>query len=158
VADRPVKVSNLRKSGRNYDTVRQRFEDLRGALDKDCSGYLSGAETYIDGLLGSDLLAVGDFDSSIAAFTGTNGTTIPPGEAAMVVNNTSAFFDSRYKVGADNKYAGGTTVAQVFILLHELGHAVSADDFRNDYGHTSNGIHNDRLIEKHCAKTLGKFQ
>jgi RHS repeat-associated protein len=158
VAESPVKVSNLKKSGRNYDTARQRFEDVRGALDEDCAGYLSGAVAYIDGLIGGNLLAVADFDPSIAAFTGTEGTTIAPGEAAMVVNNRSAFFDSRYRVGPSNKYVGGTSVAQVFILLHELGHAVSAADFRSDYGHTSNGVHNDRLIEQHCAKTLRSFQ
>jgi hypothetical protein len=61
-------------------------------------------------------------------------------------------------VGPNGKYTGGTAIGQAFILLHELGHALSAADFRSDFGNKENGAHNDNLIERNCSNTLRRFQ
>jgi hypothetical protein len=51
-------------------------------------------------------------------------------------------------------YTGGTGQAQVEILLHELGHALGATRFQNEYGNTGNGKSNDNLINENCSKTI----
>jgi hypothetical protein len=107
--------------------------------------------------LDANLLAVADFDPAYAAFTGTAGSDIPVGMAAIVVNNGSAFFRSGYSVN-QGKITGGTALAQAFILLHELAHAVDADGFLPDRDDRHAGMSNDRKIEQNCDKTLRNFQ
>jgi hypothetical protein len=91
------------------------------------------AQSYIDSLLRSNLLAVGVFNPGIAAFTGTGGTDVPAGTAAILVNTNSAFFNSSYTVD-NGMYTGATVQAQVEILLHEPGHALVSSAFRQTTG------------------------
>jgi len=151
-------IRNLQKSGRHYDQAANTFQDILKSIDPDCLGFLqSGGNNlndYVSGLLSNGLLAVGDFVANIAAFTGTGGTNLPPGAAAIVVNNNGAFFSSNFYVD-QGSIVGGTPEADVFILLHELGHALGANGFQNDYNNKQAGKSNDQLISQHCQKTLG---
>jgi Zn-dependent peptidase ImmA (M78 family) len=52
---------------------------------------------------------------------------------------------------------GGTAKAQVFILLHELAHALDATGFLHDNGNPANGKINDQTINSQCANTLKQF-
>ncbi len=154
-------VTALAKSGRQYDQAASTFQKISANIDPNCLAFLdSGGQnvkSYISDLLSSNLLAVGDFTASVAAFTGTAGTTIQAGFAAIVVNRLSAFYYNTYKVD-QGKITGGTSQADAFILLHELGHALSAKGFQPDYNNNSAGASNDKLIEQNCSKTLAKFQ
>ncbi len=82
----------------------------------------------------------------------------------MVFNVASAFFNGTIPgtsttLSVDNgKLTGGTAQAQVFIILHELGHAMGASDFRDDFNNSANGKHNDDLIDTKCKKTLGAIK
>jgi len=153
-------IGNLAKSGANYNVVKNQLGNLLSALDPTCKNFLNSGggdiNSYIGDLLSSDLLAVADYTSGIAAFTSTGGTDIAPGTAALVVNNTSAFFNDNFKVD-NNKLVGGSAQAQIFILLHELGHALGSSGFQDDYGNKAAGKANDKLIDAKCQKTVRKF-
>jgi len=97
------------------------------------------------------------FRSDISAFTSTTGSDIPPGVAAIVFNTTSAFFNGNFTVD-EGKLGGGSAQAQIFMILHELGHAPSATGFQNDFQNKSAGVSNDGNIEEHCQKTFGSFK
>lgn len=96
--------------------------------------------------LSNNLLAVGDFQTNIAAFTGTARTNLAPGNAAIVVNNNGAFFNSGYTLD-QGKIQGGTAEADVFVLLHELGHGLGASRFQSDYNNKSAGTANDLNVQ-----------
>ena len=152
-----LQVSNLSKSGANYNKVASTLQGIVSNIDPKCLTFLqSGGENlseYVNELLDNQLLAVADFTSTIGAFTGTGGTDIPAGTASIVVNNTGAFFNSGFTVDA-GKYQGGTVKADVFILLHELGHALGATGFQADYNNSAAGKSNDKLIGSNCSATL----
>jgi RHS repeat-associated protein len=154
-------VANISKSGTNYNAVRGRLNEIVNSIDSDCLSFLESGgnklSAYVSGMLSNDLLAVADFDKGIAAFTGSRGTDMPEGTAAMVVNNGSAFFDSTYNAD-QGKIAGGTVQAQAFILLHELAHGLEAKDFVPDFNNKDAGKANDQMIEKNCDKTLKGFK
>jgi RHS repeat-associated protein len=156
-----VLVKNLSKSGENQGMIENTLRWLDAALaeDTDCAGWLEGARDYIGDLLGASLIAHGHVvnRSSIAAFTGTGNTDVPPGYAAMVVNDEGAFFRSGFSV-ANGSISGGTELARVFILLHELAHGVTAKDFENDYNSRPAGNRNDARVLSNCKKTLDRVR
>ena len=131
------------------------------SIDPDCLSFLqSGGQNlqdYVSALLANSLLAVGSFTPNLAAFTGTGGTNLAPGTAAIVVNTNGAFFNSGFVVDLGT-IQGGTTEADVFILLHELGHALGANGFQPDLNNTAAGNSNDKLINKNCQNTLNEFK
>ena len=51
-------------------------------------------------------------------------------------------------------YTGGTTRAQVFILLHELAHFTNAPGFQSDLGDPVATASNDSLVNKNCGRTI----
>jgi RHS repeat-associated protein len=157
-----ITITNLSKTGSSYNTVNNRLTDIENEIDEDCLRFLqSGGHElgrHIRDLRDSNLLAVGRFNrNDIAAITGTYGSNLPEGEAAIVVNANGAFFRSAYTVN-QGKLTGGTAKAQVFILLHELAHSLEAKGFLADLNNASHGEANDRKIEANCAKTLARFQ
>ena len=151
----------MQKSGKDYNQVAKTLQGVLGSIDPDCLAFLqSGGENlqdYVSALLANSLLAVGSFAANLAAFTGTGGTNLAPGAAAIVVNTGGAFFNSGWVVD-QGAIQGGTAEAGVFILLHELGHALSASGFQPDLNNTKAGRSNDQLINQHCQKTLSAFQ
>jgi RHS repeat-associated protein len=158
---RILQVTNVQKSGRDYDQVENRFWDIENAIDPDCLSFLQSGGgnlgSYVGDLLSNNLLAVANFTSNIAAFTNSAGSTLPPGTAAITVNDTGAFFSNRFTVDQGN-LIGGTARAQVFILLHELGHALGAQGFRPDLNDRKAGKANDKLVDTNCKKTLSEFR
>ena len=53
----------------------------------------------------------------------------------------------------DNKrIAGGTSAAQAFILLHELGHSTNA--LEPDANDDAAGKRNDEAVDRNCKKTI----
>jgi RHS repeat-associated protein len=126
-------VRNLSKSGNAQVRIENTLRWIREALtdDEECSNWLQGARAYIDVLIGQSLFAHGEFDPGVAAFTGTGNTNVPEGYAALVVNEQSAFFRGGLRVG-NRTIEGGTDLARVFILLHELAHGLELNDFESD--------------------------
>jgi RHS repeat-associated protein len=98
--------------------------------DPDCDSWLANNGLAIDTILGQTAanskmyVGVGDFsDPTISAIAGVGGTNLPPDTALLTVNLGGAYFSSGYSVsGTGFTYQGGTGLAEVFILLHELGH------------------------------------
>jgi hypothetical protein len=113
--------------------------------DEDCRKFLESGNhslnDYINDVLSNDLIVSGSFDNGIAAFTGTGDADRPAGTAAIVVNEGSAFMNGAYTV--NGTIQGGTTEAQVFMLLHELGHALESRGFLPDRDDPENGKKND---------------
>jgi hypothetical protein len=158
-----LNVTNLQTSGGSYNKVKTTFQNILDSIDPSCLSFLQSGggnlQSYVSQLLSHNLLAVANFTATYAAFTGTAGSNVPQGAAAIVVNNTRAFFSSGYTVDQDT-IQGGTALADVFILLHELGHALGANGFQDDYNNdnTQAGKTNDQLIQQNCQKTLSNFQ
>jgi RHS repeat-associated protein len=156
-----IAVGNLAKDGEEYFQVMAAFNRTLANLDADCEKFLNSGggdvRNAISDLFAEDMVAVGTAPSAIAAFTGTGGTDIPAGYAAMVFNRSSAFFygglASTFTIN-NGKIKGGTAKAQSFIILHELAHLVSARGFGADYGKPDVGKSNDNLIDTKCKKTL----
>jgi hypothetical protein len=142
-------------------------------IDDECAKWLSGVRNAITGLLGDpsnpDTVTIGhgDFDTrAVSAFAGNNPneTDLPPGYG-MTINNLGAFFvgsytqsGTTYQLSA-NGYGGGTSQAQVAILLHELAHFLSsaglgAAGFQPDFNNPGAGTANDRLVRQSCQRTL----
>jgi hypothetical protein len=156
-----VHVTDTTKTGASYDAAKRRFNDIVSQIDPDCLRYLNSGggnlTSYVGDLFTYNLLAVGTTNPSIAAFTNSSGTDIPASaEIAILVNNNSAFFNSSYTVDG-GKYVGGTAQAQIFILLHELRHALGSTGFQSDLGNPKAGQSNDNLINTNCSKTLQNF-
>jgi RHS repeat-associated protein len=148
------------KEGPKFGSVVSMIKSVMSRLDPDCERFLSAngpANDYVSTLLSADLVAVADFDVNKAAFTNITGSNLPDGYAAIVFNNNSAFFNSKYTVN-QGKLRGGTDKARAFIVLHELAHGTYANDFKPDLNISEAGTHNDKLIEKNCSKTLGSFK
>jgi RHS repeat-associated protein len=155
-----VHVWNLHKAGRDINTIKTRLEEVLQCIDPKCLAFLQSGggnlDSFVSDLLSNNLLAAGDFTPNIAAFTNTYGTDVPPGYAAMVINDNGAFFNNAYSVDEGN-LVGDTPRAQAFILLHELAHALNAKGFQNDLNNTKAGQANDKLIESNCQTTLKQF-
>lgn len=159
----PVRLSvrRLSKAGRNQTLMENTLRWIRSALDDDpdCARWLAGAQSYIENLLSESLIAHGEFENepTIAAFTGTAGTNVPAGYAAMVINVEGAFFRSGFTV-AGGEIQGGTDLARVFVLLHELGHGLEIKDFEPDFRDPEAGARNDARVLENCKKTLDKLR
>jgi hypothetical protein len=156
-----LSVRRLSKAGRNQTLIENTLHWIRSALDldPDCARWLAGAQNYIDTLLNESLIAHGEFENepTIAAFTGTAGTNVPPGYAAVVVNVEGAFFQSDFLV-AGGSIQGGTDLARVFILLHELGHGLEIRNFESDFRNPEAGARNDAKVLENCKKTLDRLR
>jgi RHS repeat-associated protein len=163
-----IRVANPSKSGPNQGRIRNVMTWIGQSIDDDCSGWLAGVGDTIRGLLGNPddestvLIGHGTFDTrKIAAFTGNNPnqTDLPAGYA-VTVNDAGAFFVGSYTENGQafslsaNGYTGGTSQAQVAILLHELAHSIGASGFQSDFNNSDAGSANDRLVRQHCQRTL----
>jgi hypothetical protein len=163
-----ISVTNATKVGTKAQRVRHVASWIRENVDADCRNWLAGAGTAIDSLLGDPneldtvLIGVGEFSTNtVSAFTGNDPrrTNLSAGYA-MAINVNGAFFNSQVNVGGQmvtatvGGWLGGSNQAQVFILLHELGHHLSAAGFRPDFGDAAAGSSNDALVRRHCGKTV----
>ena len=161
VAEALLQVENLSKAGNGQVLIENTLRWIRSAMDSDpdCANWLTGAQGYIDTLLGQSLVAHGDFKgrSTVAAITGTAGTNVPVGYAAIVVNNQGAFFNSGFTL-ANGVIQGGTDLARVFIALHELGHGLELKDYESDYYSSAAGARNDAKVLGNCDKTLQRLR
>ena len=78
---------------------------------------------------------------------------------AITVNTVGAFFNASYNgmpLTTDRgRIAGGTGPAQLFILLHELGHITRA--LQPDRNSQKSVNRNDKMLEKRCKETINAF-
>jgi hypothetical protein len=164
-----IHVKNPSKTGTQEQRIDTDLDWIKNNIDPDCAKWLSGIGAQIAGLEGdpndpnSALIGHGTFDTtSVAAFTGSNPsqTDLPVGYA-ITVNDTGAFFVGSYTSGGQQYtltvggYAGGSSQAQILILLHELAHSLGMipDDFGPGIpgGQSSR---NDKTVMQNCGKTL----
>jgi RHS repeat-associated protein len=165
-----IHVTNANKTGMQEKRIRDVLDWINPNIDPDCADWLSGYSGAITALEGGDgsnpdtvLIGHGTFDTrSVSAFTGNNPsrTDLPPGYA-MTVNDVGGFFVGSYPNSSGQQvtispggYTGGTSQAQVFVLLHELAHFLGAADFQGDFNSRRAGSQNDRLVKDNCKKTL----
>jgi len=148
------------------------LENLESLLtnDPDCLAFLNrktepGADAMaslraiIDyGKFGQDLLPA-KFDSKgnpTSVVNAWRGPSALAPQAVITVNSKGAFFNNTF-MGVPNstdngKIAGGTSGAQTFILLHELGHVTEA--LASDLNKDAVGRQNNKDLEKNCSKTI----
>lgn len=165
-----IGVRNVSKNGPHQDAIIGTLQELLARLDEDCADYLGGREAVADRIrslidtAGSPLVAHGSvIPNSIAAFTGGRQSDFEPGDLnaaeaavgnfAMLVNDDGAFFNSSFAVN-NRRLSGGTSRARRFILLHELGHSLSAPGFENDFNDAAAARRNDDRINQHCGRTF----
>jgi RHS repeat-associated protein len=93
-------------------------------------------------------------------FTITNAHTGPgnfTNPVAITVNSIGAFYSSSFlgiPLTTDNgNIQGGTPAAQIFIVLHEVGHLTGV--LQPDANNSAAGIQNNKNLQKNCAKTIG---
>jgi len=96
--------------------------------------------------------------NNIAAFVGGNnpdGSPVPglPADATITVNSNGAFFSSSLSVGSGaTQYNGGTLQAQLFILIHELGHLTGV--LQPDTDNSANENSNNSAVQSNCGKQI----
>ncbi len=159
-----IHVANLSKTGLQQERIVGDLDWIQGNIDPKCSGWLSGIGGIIPGLEGDPLnpgsvaIAHGTFDTAYNAFSGNDPsrTDVPAGYAAIVVNDDGAFFSKAVTAAG---YAGGSSQAQILILLHEIAHLLSTNNlgaagFKSDFGQPANGQSNDNLLKQNCQTTL----
>jgi hypothetical protein len=125
---------------------------------------VSGLGNKLTSLLGdptnedSVLIGHGTFSANriVNAVVGSDfnyvNSNMPPG-LIMGINDAGAFFKSipGSNVGG---YTGGIFQAQVFIILHEMAHYLSATGMVSDFGNSTAVAANDALVNQHCKGTL----
>ncbi len=156
----PLQVTNLTKAGSQYNRVLAQLNWILDNITADCLTFLQSGGvnlgSYVRGLT-SGYVAVGSFDTGIAAFTGTGGTNVPAGYAAIIFNSGGVFFNSTNASGqtltVGPNLQGGSAAAQVFTILHELAHALNSSGFLSDCQNQAAGRTNDQLIQTNCAGT-----
>ncbi len=157
-------VVEASKQGTHQQSIYSALEFISAKADASCTTALPGLKEMVTSLEGDKaneqtiLVGHGTFEALTAAFTGNDGS-VPEGYF-ITVNDTSTFFTDRVPNKPANyqeiahKYRGGTAQAQVFILMHELGHALSAPGFIPDLSSTKNVAHNDAIVEASCQSVI----
>jgi RHS repeat-associated protein len=162
-----IRVRNPSKVGPQQSRIAKVLSWIRDNIDSECAEWLNDVKARIDELLGDGteegtFIGHADFDNRyVSAFTGNNRRqTDAPAGFAITVNRQGAFFYGSFWDGrvmrplTSGGFAGGTSQAQVFILLHELAHSLGAAGFQADFGDEAAGRANDSLVREHCRKTL----
>lgn len=144
------------------------FARMLAFIDPDCEKYLNSGggnlQSYVSDLVAHDMVAVGGITVTTAAFTGSAGSDLDPGYAAMTFNTNGAFFTGTVAgtdqtLSVDNgRIAGGTAGAQVFVILHELAHGLLANGFENDPNNPGAQRRNNDRIDSNCKKTLASIK
>jgi hypothetical protein len=146
-------VSNYSTTSLQAIGVQNSLRILQAALQQDstCSNWLTGNQSLIDTLVGNTpsglvYVGVGNFSSTgnsvTNAVAGTGGTNLSSG-ALLTVNLNGSYFSSSVNTGYMGNITGGSDLAKVFILLHELAHLTDASGFSsNDGSSTAAGIAN----------------
>jgi RHS repeat-associated protein len=166
-----ITVANYTRTSSQAIGVQNSLRFLGAELlqDPTCSNWLTGNQNVISTLVGTgpnnSYVGVGNFsgtgNSVVNAVAGVGGTNLPAG-SLLTVNLNGAYFNANVSTGYMGNIAGGTPLAQAFILLHELGHLTQAAGFQdNDSPSTpagqANQNSNNLLVEQNCAKTLDFF-
>jgi hypothetical protein len=157
------------RGGEGGSLVNARLEQLKDLLkqDPDCLAFLnSKGQDALQDL--SDFIQFGLVgESTIPPTTDSNGQTymtnaqnasgIP--NQSITLNTIGAFFKASYqgvRLTTDrNRIEGGTVAAQLFILLHELGHNTTV--LVPDANKQALVDQNDKTLERKCKKTIGSF-
>jgi hypothetical protein len=122
----------------------------------------SGAK-FLQDMLQFTAIGHGTFTSTIGAFTGLGGTTGVPNGIAVTVNDAGAFFNATDGAGGTflvgtRQYTGGSLRAQTAILIHEVGHGITAAGFQKDNGIPKAGKSNDKLVDQYCRVLIEGIQ
>lgn len=91
--------------------------------------------------------------STTNAVAGNVGTNLPDG-MLITVNLNGAFFNSNLSAGYGTNIQGGTDVAKVLILLHELAHDVGAAGFISGDQSAADQTKNNQSVMENCAGVL----
>ncbi len=161
VADRPPRDPG-------DDPISEGLKKLKTLLpnDPDCLAFLNSqkmdALSLLQGLadhnlVGKDSIAPKIHDGTISITNAqTPGTQVGQ---AITLNTIGAFFNASYQgipLTTDRgRIPGGTQPAQLFILLHELGHITNV--LSHDKDSQKAVDRNDKLLEQHCKKTIKAF-
>lgn len=176
-----IAVTNPSKTGPQQESIYRTLDFISTNVDTQCSTTLPMVQDMIKALEGDrvnpDLVLIGhgNFEhTTVAAFTGATPQTV--GYLIVIADNGGFFTDKAnaelipkdspeiqgqttfgrqhvdYFLQIAHKYRGGTNVAKVDIILHELSHAVGVAEL--DYNNTAAGNRNDKRILDNCSKTL----
>ena len=155
-----IRTSGVNRNGIKQEIIGVAVDSLLAGIDPECKKWLETGVTkdfgvYVSALssvIGHGVISTSEPGSVVNALTSPNDA---PG-FSIVINDNGAFFNRNEKTD-NNKIAGGTLKAQVFILLHEFAHSNEVPGFRSDAGKPENGWLNNKDVESHCSKTLAKF-
>jgi hypothetical protein len=156
-----ITTSGVNRNGPREDEINIALETLDNIVDPDCRAWLQGgvfgnldteiSEIVQNGVVGHGSISTNQPDTVVNAVTN-------PGDApgfAIVINDNGAFYNS--SVATDNgNITGGDLKADIFILLHELGHLNQIPGFLDDSQSSANGKTNNITVEQKCSKTLAK--
>ena len=147
-----VHVTNVSQTGEGYQMIMRTLDYIKNNITDQCKNALAGVFGVIDQITKAGAVATAQFDTSINAFVSGSNTDLPAG-IVIAVNDLGLFFNASliYTAGG---HVGGTPNAQVFILLHELGHlthAFGATDNDAGPGNEANGRANDAIINRECG-------
>jgi hypothetical protein len=163
------------------ELIDSRVEELKNLLQKDqqCLDFLRLGKNYdpiqfLNDALKFDTIGVAAIAPSVTVSPGGKqaeleivGAETGSGrvkDKAIVINSLGAFFNSTYTSEGftfnltqdQGKFTGGTRSAQLFMLLHELGHATGVLPHDNRDAELSKK--NDKLIDKNCRDTIKELE
>jgi hypothetical protein len=145
-----------------------RLRQLQDILAKDpkCLDFLSSnaipAQALIDALIQNDKVGIVPILPTInnGILNITHAETNPPNSTlAIGVNPLGAYYRSNLAgfslTVAGGNFTGGSTGAQLFILLHETGHLTGA--LQPDAGNSAASTANDKALLTNCKKAINQF-
>jgi hypothetical protein len=149
-----IHVTNVSTSGPNQDTIMKILEYIKNNINDDCKNHLPGVVGFIDDIMNNSMIAHAEFDTSINAFIGGTQHDDLPAGIAIAVNDLGLFFNPSLTNNVAG-FEGGTSKAQLLILLHELGHITQAfGPNENDFGDQSKVNANNNFIKQHCGAMI----
>lgn len=158
----------VRNTGQEQTVISDALAFISQNIDPDCETWLTtngGFDTitaYVRTLTDNNIIGhsvINDLQNPSIVVNAVTGSGA--GGHAIVLNRNGSFFNRSAPRSAGQAFqaqiAGinsGSQRQQVFTLLHEFAHSLSAPGFRLDRGSAQNGRLNNDDVWRHCNKTL----